>query len=125
MLRFELPDRVTVGLGGAMLIVLHHVFPWRPGHRRQHWSLSRGPAAPDQPHAVVWTDDEPEIFAQDRRVLESAQRAHDTWGAGFERSVEADAPTLAARRIVRWAREGQWPAHKARMPARRMILARS
>jgi phenylpropionate dioxygenase-like ring-hydroxylating dioxygenase large terminal subunit len=124
LLRFELPDRVTVGAGGPMVIVLHHV-PLAPGHCRQHWMLTRGSASPEQPQAVIWTGDEPEIFAQDRRVMESAQRAYDTEGDGFERSVEADAPTLAARRIVQWAAEGAWPAEKARMPERRVIAARS
>jgi hypothetical protein len=124
LLRFELPDRVTVGGGGPMVIVLHHV-PLAPGHCRQHWMLSRDAASADAAHTVTWTDEEPKIFAQDRRVMESAQRAYDAEGDGFERSVEADGPTLAARRIVRWARDGRWPAQKARMPERRTIAARS
>jgi phenylpropionate dioxygenase-like ring-hydroxylating dioxygenase large terminal subunit len=124
MLRFDLPDRVTVGGVGPFVVVVHHV-PLAPGHCRQHWLLSQASASADAPHTVTWVDEEPEIFAQDRRVMESAQRAYETEGDAFERSVEADAPTLAARRIVRWAAQGRWPAEKARMPARRTIAARS
>ena len=81
--------------------------------------------AGEEGHLVDADDHHALGFGQDRRVMESAQRAYETEGGAFERSVEADAPTLAARRIVRWAAQGRWPAEKARMPARRTIAARS
>jgi hypothetical protein len=49
-------------------------------------------------------------------VIESAQRAYDREGDAFEQSVEADATTLAARRVIRLASSGRTagPAHDAR-----------
>lgn len=96
-LRFDLPDRVTVASGDAFRLVLHHV-PTLPGRCIQHWLLQRGPVEAAQP--PIWSATEPEILAQDRAVLESAQRAYAAEGDGFEHSVEADATTLAARRLI-------------------------
>lgn len=104
LLRFDLPDRVTVGGGEAFRLVLHHV-PTMPGQCLQHWLLQREPT--HEPAAPIWSDKEPEILAQDRRVLESAQRAYAQEGDAFEQGVEADATTLAARRAVRLAVQGR------------------
>ena len=113
LLRFDLPDRVTVGGGDAFRLVLHHV-PTTPGHCVQHWLLQREPVA--EPSAPIWSDREPEILAQDRRVVESAQLAYAREGDAFEQSVEADATTLAARRILRLAcdAEAQGAAYYAK-----------
>jgi len=97
VLRFDLPDRVTVGAVEGFRLVLHHV-PTVPGRCIQHWLLQRGPVVQAQP--PIWSANEPEILAQDRRVLESAQDAYAMEGDGFECSVEADATTLAARRLI-------------------------
>lgn len=105
-LRFDLPDRVTVGGGDALRLVLHHV-PTTPGRCIQHWLLRREPTP--GPLAPIWSDQEPEILAQDRHVLESAQVAYDREGDDWEQSVEADATTLAARRAVRLAVQGRRP----------------
>ena len=96
-LRFDVPDRVTVASGEAFRLVLHHV-PTVPGRCIQHWLLQRGPVETPQP--PLWSSTEPEILAQDRAVLESAQRAYALEGDAFEQSVEADATTLAARRLI-------------------------
>lgn len=103
-LRFDLPDRVTVGSGDAFRLVLHHV-PTTPGRCLQHWLLQR--EAITNPTAPIWSDKEPEILAQDRRVIESAQLAYAREGDAFEQSVEADATTLAARRVIRIASSGR------------------
>ena len=55
------------------------------------------------PGTPVWSDREPDILAQDRRLLETAQQTCDEGDDAFERSVEADAPGLAARRLIRTA----------------------
>jgi phenylpropionate dioxygenase-like ring-hydroxylating dioxygenase large terminal subunit len=102
-LRFDLPDRVTVASGDAFRLVLHHV-PTVPGRCIQHWLLQRGPVETPQP--PLWSSTEPEILAQDRAVLESAQRAYAAEGDAFEQSVEADATTLAARRLIALAGRG-------------------
>jgi len=57
--------------------------------------------------------------------MESAQLNYAIEGDGFERSVEADAPTLLARRIVRLASIGGWPRDRDRLPAYRQVVARS
>jgi nitrite reductase/ring-hydroxylating ferredoxin subunit len=91
-LRYDLPDRVTVVTEGPVpfrLILMHT--PTAPGRCRQHWLMASGSVGDQRPHAVSWSDDEPEILAQDRRVMESAQRAYEAEGDGFEVSVEADA----------------------------------
>lgn len=97
LLRFDLPDRVTVGGSDAFRLILHHV-PTTLGHCVQHWLLQREPTA--EAGAPTWSDKEPEILAQDRHVIESAQLAYNRGGDAFEQSVEADATTLAARRLI-------------------------
>lgn len=102
-LRYTLPDRVVVGSGDAFRMVLHHV-PTTPGRCRQHWLFQRERV--EAPVAPIWSDNEPEILAQDRLVLESAQRNRESLGAIAERSVEADAPGLAVRRLLSAQGEG-------------------
>jgi phenylpropionate dioxygenase-like ring-hydroxylating dioxygenase large terminal subunit len=114
-LRFDLPDRVTVAGGDAFRLVLHHV-PTVPGRCIQHWLLQRGPVETAQP--PIWTSAEPEILAQDRAVLESAQRAYTLEGDAFEQSVEADATTLAARRLIALAAR---PDARAMPETRRVV----
>jgi len=124
-LSFDLPDRATVDLGPqGPLIVMHHT-PTTPGHCRQHWLFSSALAEGEQTHSLRWTDKEPEILRQDRRVMESAQLTYMAEGDGFERSVEADAPTLLARRIIRLAAAGRWPADKDKLTFRERLTIRS
>ena len=65
------------------------------------------------------------ILKQDRRVMESAQLNYLAEGDDFERSVEADAPTLLARRVIRMARAGRWPAEKDTLKFREQLTIRS
>jgi hypothetical protein len=103
---------------------MHHT-PTTPGHCRQHWLFSTALAEGPQDHRLRWTDKEPEILQQDRRVMESAQLNYLAEGADFERSVEADAPTLLARRVIRMARAGRWPAEKDTLKFREKLTIRS
>jgi nitrite reductase/ring-hydroxylating ferredoxin subunit len=106
--RFDLPDRVTV-LSDAPVpfrLLLMHT-PLGPGRCRQHWLMATGAATPERPHAVQWVEQEPEILAQDRRVLQSAQLSYAAEGDAFEVSVEADAPGLLARRLLRLMAAGR------------------
>jgi len=125
-LEFELPDRVTVafasGPQGPMRIVMHMV-PLGAGESRQEWMVSTGPVAAGEAPKLQWTDEPNAIFEQDRLVLESAHLAIAREGHGFERSVEADAPTLLARRVYAAAAERRWP--DARLRARRILKVRS
>jgi phenylpropionate dioxygenase-like ring-hydroxylating dioxygenase large terminal subunit len=106
-LRFDLPDRVTVAMEAPrpFCLVLHHV-PTAPGRCRQHWLMASGAASEERPHEVRWVEAEPEILAQDRVVMESAQLAYAGEGGGFEISVAADATGLMARRLLRLAAAG-------------------
>ena len=74
---------------------------------------------------MIWTDEAQPIFEQDRLVLESTQRAFAREGHGFERSVEADAPTLLARRIYALACAGRWEEGRSDLIQRRVIRVRS
>ena len=85
--------------------------------------VSTGPAG--APQTIGWADETPEIFEQDRLVLESAQLAFDREGHGFERSVEADAPTLLARRVYALASEGRWAEGRSALTQRRVLKVRS
>ncbi|MGI8840725.1 MAG: Rieske 2Fe-2S domain-containing protein [Caulobacteraceae bacterium] len=128
VLNFELPDRVTVafnaGPQGPMRIVMHLV-PTGAVTCRQEWMASTGPAEAGAAPAVAWTDEPQPIFEQDRLVLESVQRAVAREGHAFERSVEADAPTLLARRVYALACAGRWDADRDRLTERRVIRVRS
>lgn len=96
LLRFDVPDRVTVG-SGEFRLVLHHT-PTMPGRCTQHWLLQREPV--ENPCPPIWIVDPPKILAQDQRILESAQQSYTASNEPFERSVEADVPTRAARRLL-------------------------
>jgi phenylpropionate dioxygenase-like ring-hydroxylating dioxygenase large terminal subunit len=126
-LTYDLPDRVTVafegGPQGRSLIVMHMV-PTGPGVCRQEWLVSTGPAAAEGP-TLTWAAEPHIIFEQDRRLMESAQTALEAEGHDFERSVEADAPTLLARRIYALACEGRWVAERDRLPSRRVLSIRT
>jgi phenylpropionate dioxygenase-like ring-hydroxylating dioxygenase large terminal subunit len=125
-LAFELPDRVTVafaaGPQGAMRIVVHMI-PTAQNACRQGWMVSAGLA--DGAPKLGWGDATPKVFEQDQALLESCQRAVDEEGHAFEKSVEADAPTLLARRIWALACEGKWPDGAAALAARRIVNVRS
>lgn len=60
------------------------------------------------------------ILAQDRKVLESAQRT----GAGTEVSVNSDGSTLLFRRILKLAIGGDWSARRETIAPQRVVPAR-
>jgi nitrite reductase/ring-hydroxylating ferredoxin subunit len=123
-LSFELPDRVCVEfpVRGERMIILMHFVPTGDNTCRLEWLSSR--AEPSEPH-VIWSADEPEIFRQDRLLIESAQMAYDREGNAFEKSVEADAATLLARQIVKLAEEGKWGESRPSLRQRRIVRVRA
>lgn len=123
-LSFELPDRVCVEfpVRRERMIILMHFVPTGESSCRLEWLSSR--AEPSESH-VTWSDDEPEIFRQDRLLLESAQIAYDREAGAFERSVEADAATLLARQIVKLAEEGEWEEGRSSLRQRRIVRVRA
>jgi hypothetical protein len=72
-----------------------------------------------------WTAREPTIFAQDRRLLETAQPEYERTGGRFEQSVAADTSTLMVRRIFALAAKGRWNQGNPIMPARRVVKLRA
>jgi phenylpropionate dioxygenase-like ring-hydroxylating dioxygenase large terminal subunit len=116
-LEYDLPDRVTAGFAagptGETRIVMHMV-PTARDECRQEWMVSMGPVSAGEAQRLTWSDEPQPIFEQDRAVMESAQRAIAREGHGFERSVDADAPTLLARRVWTAAAQGKWPKAGAR-----------
>jgi nitrite reductase/ring-hydroxylating ferredoxin subunit len=56
LLRFDLPDRVTVEGGNDFRLILHHM-PTTPGRCIQHWLLQREPTT--EAMAPMWSDKEP------------------------------------------------------------------
>jgi hypothetical protein len=69
-------------------------------------------------------DEEPKLFTQDR-IVESSQEWYERCGNDFERSVEADVPTLLARQIMRLAESGEWENERTSLPQRRLVRVRS
>ncbi len=112
-LEFTLPDRVTVRIGRS-LIVIYHFVPTAENACRLEWLTSNPVPGPK----VLWRKREPKVPKQDRVLLESAE------SGDFERSVEGDASTLLARRIVALAREGLWEDKRDTLPQRRLFSAR-
>jgi hypothetical protein len=119
---FDLPDRIRFCPWGETPLIVLHFVPTGPSSCRLEWLGRRlVPAGPK----VSWTAKESRVFAEDRAILESAQGWYGRDGGAFERSVEADASTLLARRIVALARAGAWRSGRARLPHRRIVQARA
>jgi len=118
-LAFDLPGRVLIRAArpGMDYVVVMHFIPTGAASCRMEWLWSDRAG-----RGVAWLDEEPRLFTQDR-IVESAQG----WdGASeVERSVEADMPTLLARRIVALAERGAWEAERSHLPQRRLVHVRS
>jgi phenylpropionate dioxygenase-like ring-hydroxylating dioxygenase large terminal subunit len=122
-LSFELPDRIRVEFWKPFhLIVLMHFVPTGHNTCRLEWLMTKFLPIGSR---LSWSAKEPRIFAQDRRVLESTQFWYDREGDAFEHSVEADASTLMARRIVALAAEGCWEEKRSLLPRRRIVAVRA
>jgi phenylpropionate dioxygenase-like ring-hydroxylating dioxygenase large terminal subunit len=128
-LAYHLPDRVIVGFAGregqGPTYIVMNMVPTGPASCRQEWMISTGPSKDGTGPAITWSDEISPIFEQDRVVLESVQLALDREGHSFERSVEADAATLLARRVWALACAGSWPQDRARLTQRRLVKLRS
>lgn len=122
VLRFELPDRVTVQRPRAHELIIMHFVPTGANTCRLEWL--RHPAGLTG-SGVSWTEEESTVLAQDRRILEGAQRWYDQGGEAFERSVEGDAAPLMVRRIVALAAQGRWEAERSALRQRRVVIVRA
>lgn len=122
VLRFDLPDRVTVVFGRRFhqAIVLHFV-PTGDASCRLEWLATR--LVPFG-RKLRWTAREPVIFAQDRRLLESIRTSSGA-RRDTELSVSADFATLLARRIMALAGEGRWCPGEPSLQVRRVVRVRA
>ena len=122
-LRFELPDRVRVEFRKPFqMIIWMHFVPTGPYSCRLEWMMTRlFPVG----RRTTWTNHQPRIFVQDKTIVESAQCWYNIEGHGFERSVEADAATLMARRIVELAARNEWQRAHTQLPQRRVVHVRA
>jgi phenylpropionate dioxygenase-like ring-hydroxylating dioxygenase large terminal subunit len=127
-LTFALPDRVTVAFSmGRQAInrIVMHLVPTGPTSCRQEWLVSTGAADPSQGSKVVWIDEVNAIFEQDRELLESIQQARSSEGDAIELSVEADIPTLLARRVYALACSGRWETERHHLSHARVVRIRT
>lgn len=70
---------------------------------------------------VRWTEGGREIIEEDQQILEAIQKTYEEEGCDFERSVEADLPTLTLRRILRAAGRGAGREGTSPAPTRRIV----
>ncbi len=122
IVRFDLPDRITVRRPHQGLVLIMHFVPTSAASCRMEWLLHH--AGLDSA-GITWTDEEGEIFEQDRAILEACQWNCDQAPATFERSVRADAAPLMLRRIVELAQAGRWHTARAGLRARRVVRLRA
>ena len=121
LLSFELPNRVMIKVAKPnCYTVVMHIVPTGPQSCRLDWLSNIG----DTSGGVTWTDEEPQIFNQDR-IIESSQELYDQEGDGFECSVTADASTLLARRIIKLAHAKKWEEQRHLLPQRRLVNIRA
>ena len=122
-LTFDLPNRIQVEFWRPFhMVILMHFVSTGYNTCRLEWLVSK--LFPIGSH-FSWRAKEPKIFAQDRYVLESSQPWYDREGSSFECSVEADASTLMARRVIKLAATGHWEEKRSMLPSRRIVAVRS
>lgn len=99
---FEMPYRNYVFLTSHNVRAIYNWIPLSESCvRLEFMSLSWPPKEPEEFKVRVW-EDELEILAQDRVLLESAQ---DTYSPFHDKHVRADRPPLAARQIIQYAHQ--------------------
>jgi phenylpropionate dioxygenase-like ring-hydroxylating dioxygenase large terminal subunit len=119
---FALPDRIVFSVGSDDPLIILRFVPINPAACRLEWLARR--TLPIGPR-IRWSDRTPTVFAQDRKVLESAQEWYDCGDEHLERSVEADAASLLVRRIIALAAEGRWELSRGRLHQRRIVSTRA
>lgn len=99
---FEMPYRNYVFLTSANVRAIYNWIPIsEDAVRLEYMSLSWPPKEPGDFKVRIW-DEELEILAQDRVLLESAQ---GTYNPSRDKHVPADRPPLAARQIIHFAHQ--------------------
>jgi phenylpropionate dioxygenase-like ring-hydroxylating dioxygenase large terminal subunit len=122
IVRFDLPDRMIVRRPHLDMWVVMHFVPTSANTCRMEWLVHHpGVTKP----GLTWSDEEGQIFAQDRLILEAAQRQYDRADVPFENSVESDAAPLMLRRVVELARLGRWNSMRPRLRKRRVVRIRA
>jgi phenylpropionate dioxygenase-like ring-hydroxylating dioxygenase large terminal subunit len=115
-IQFELPNLIRIHTPGDGRTLLLFFVPTGPRTCRLEYLITQpNPAGP----RLIWLDRPPEILEQDRLVLEVIQQTIDRDGDDFERSVEADAVGLMARKVLRLAEANEWETGRSALEPRR------
>lgn len=122
---FDLPDRVLLQADiphfGVAYIILYCI-PTGPRTCRMEYIMMQ--FDPTKQEKLVWEDEVPQNFEEDRKALEIIQNAYDVHGTSFEKSVESDAAPLMARQVLKLAESGEWPGKRAQLGMRKVVDVR-
>jgi phenylpropionate dioxygenase-like ring-hydroxylating dioxygenase large terminal subunit len=120
-MEFELPGRIRFEFMMGPLgkgYMYFFITPTGESECRVDWLITN--PDPNAPH-VLWGGEGREIIGEDQIVLELIQKSYDLEGESFEKSVEADIPTLTLRKIVQLAEKEEWDPEKSLLPRRRVF----
>jgi nitrite reductase/ring-hydroxylating ferredoxin subunit len=120
-IELELPNRVWVKqkMGPLTFISVLHFVPLDAYRTRMEFAMRVN----SKKREILWTDDEGGINQQDR-IVESGLQWYDD-AESFERSVEADYPTLLIRQIYGLLAKGSWEEKREKLTKRRVIRVRT
>jgi phenylpropionate dioxygenase-like ring-hydroxylating dioxygenase large terminal subunit len=121
-MEFDLPGDIhyAVPSGGQVFHMFFYVTPLDDCSCRMDWLVADGTGR-EHSERIRWMGDQGDFGEEDRLVLETLQQTYAREGRDFERHVEADAPTLALRRIVRAASQESGQRGNVRNDKRRLF----
>jgi hypothetical protein len=117
MITFNLPNRVTIeGPGGMNGLVVDLFFVPIGEHECRMEYLVSQPQIPG--HSVRWLDTTPDVFSEDKAVLEALEKVGGEGGDFVEKNVPADTAPLLARRMIHALRDGTLETVLEELPKR-------
>jgi hypothetical protein len=119
-MEFELPGRIRFefSMGPTKGYMYFWTTPLTDKTCRMDLLLTN--PTPEGVDRIFWTGEGREIIGEDQYVLDLVQKTYEVEGEAFERSVEADTPSLTMRRIIRAAEKGEWDLNNFPMPKRKL-----
>jgi hypothetical protein len=122
-LTFTLPDRIRVEFWRPFhLLIYMHAVPLGNDLCRLEWMMPRFlPLG----RRMSLARRVPPVLAQDRLIVESAERAYRREGSDFEHSVPADISTLLLRLVLRHTVRGTWSETLPKLSRRRIVKVRA
>ena len=106
-MEFRLPGsiRFKMPMGEGASYMFFFATPLTQDTCRMDWILTN--FNPKSADGITWGGEGREIIEEDQMILEAIQDAYRTEGESFEKSVEADIPTLTLRRMMKLAEAGK------------------